>query len=139
MTERDISFGLRLSQMAGWNQTFEDWQLLLNLPLANHWVIEERNRVVATIATIAHGSTLGWIGMVLVDSDHRRRGLATRLLEHVIDQNVFESFQLDATAEGVKLYEKLSLGQSEEIDRVYVDYPELNDDAFVREFLAGLD
>lgn len=36
-------------------------------------------------------------------------------------------------------HEKLSVGQSEEIDRVYVDYPELNDDAFVREFLAGLD
>lgn len=31
--------------------------------------------------------------------------------------------------------ETLSLGQSEEIDRVYAMYPSLNDDAFVREFL----
>jgi len=31
--------------------------------------------------------------------------------------------------------ETLSLGQSEEIDRVYAMYPALNDDAFVREFL----
>ena len=30
--------------------------------------------------------------------------------------------------------EKLSAGQIEEIDRVYIDYPELNDDEFVRRF-----
>ena len=30
--------------------------------------------------------------------------------------------------------EKLSAGQKEEIDRVYIDYPELNDDEFVRRF-----
>jgi hypothetical protein len=28
--------------------------------------------------------------------------------------------------------EKLSAGQAEEIDRVYLAYPELNDDAFVQ-------
>jgi hypothetical protein len=33
--------------------------------------------------------------------------------------------------------EQLSAGQSEEIDRVYKAYPHLNDDAFVRENLAG--
>ncbi len=34
--------------------------------------------------------------------------------------------------------ETLSQGQKEEIDRVYGMYPELNDDAFVKEFLTGL-
>ncbi len=34
-------------------------------------------------------------------------------------------------------HETLSPGQAEEIDRVYRDYPELNDDAFVREHLAA--
>lgn len=33
--------------------------------------------------------------------------------------------------------EQLSPGQAEEIDRVYRDYPHLNDDAFVREHLAA--
>jgi dihydrodipicolinate synthase/N-acetylneuraminate lyase len=33
-------------------------------------------------------------------------------------------------------HEELSLGQMEEIDRVYRDYPELNDDEFVKEHLA---
>ena len=32
--------------------------------------------------------------------------------------------------------ETLSPGQKEEIDRVYALYPELSDDAFVKEFLA---
>ncbi|MFT4566493.1 MAG: dihydrodipicolinate synthase/N-acetylneuraminate lyase [Saprospiraceae bacterium] len=34
--------------------------------------------------------------------------------------------------------ENLSLGQQEEIDRVYVDYPSLNDDAFVKSFLTRM-
>ncbi|MCF3110957.1 dihydrodipicolinate synthase family protein [Niabella sp. CC-SYL272] len=33
--------------------------------------------------------------------------------------------------------EVLSPGQKEEIDRIYRDYPELNDDAFVSDFLSG--
>ena len=33
--------------------------------------------------------------------------------------------------------ETLSPGQSEEIDRVWKMYPHLNDDAFVKEFLAA--
>ena len=33
--------------------------------------------------------------------------------------------------------ETLSAGQKEEIDRVYAMYPDLNDDVFVKEFLAG--
>lgn len=33
--------------------------------------------------------------------------------------------------------ENLSIGQQEEIDRVYKDYPELNDDEFVKEFLKS--
>ena len=33
--------------------------------------------------------------------------------------------------------EQLSPGQKEEIDRVYNDYPELNDDDFVKDQLAG--
>jgi len=35
--------------------------------------------------------------------------------------------------------ETMSPGQMEEIDRVYAMYPELNDDAFVKEFLADWD
>lgn len=33
--------------------------------------------------------------------------------------------------------EQLSKGQSEELDRIYASYPDLNDDAFVAEFLRG--
>jgi hypothetical protein len=33
--------------------------------------------------------------------------------------------------------EKLSPGQIEEIDRVYHDYPDLNDDVFVKENLSN--
>jgi hypothetical protein len=32
--------------------------------------------------------------------------------------------------------EKLSIGQMQEIDRIYKEYPELTDDEFVQQFLA---
>ncbi|WP_231576741.1 hypothetical protein [Sphingobacterium sp. IITKGP-BTPF85] len=36
----------------------------------------------------------------------------------------------------LNINEKLSIGQKEEIDRVYRDYQDLHDDEFVKEFLS---
>ena len=53
---------------------------------------------------------IGWIGMVLVDESHRRKGIATRLMRHVIaemDRTGIPTARLDATPMGKSLYERL--------------------------------
>lgn len=101
---------LSLSTLAGWNQTLADWQrLLLDAP-QGCFCIRDQGRVIATVTTTRYQRSLGWIGMMLVHPDYRRRGLATRLMrvaiEHLTEQGVC-TLRLDATPQGRPLYEQL--------------------------------
>lgn len=65
--------------------------------------------MIATGTLATHGRSLGWVGMILVDEDHRRRGFGTRLFEAVIrrgDERGVSLLGLDATNYGRPLYEK---------------------------------
>ena len=66
---------------------------------------------------------------VLFDADHDFAGCIPGIHEVLRRQGILENnFCLDPA-------ERLSPGQAEEIDRVYLAYPHLNDDAFVNEHL----
>ncbi len=73
-----ISGALQLSEEAGWNQTAEDWKVFF----AHGTVlgIAHGDRLVATSAVLPYGGQFGWLSMVLVTAEWRRRGLATRLV-----------------------------------------------------------
>ncbi|TVP94383.1 MAG: GNAT family N-acetyltransferase [Planctomycetaceae bacterium] len=101
---------LALSALAGWNQTAADWRrLLLDSPDGCFGIACDGN-IVGTVTTTRYGQQLGWIGMMLVHPDYRRRGLATRLMQaaidHLRDQDV-ATIRLDATPQGRPLYERL--------------------------------
>jgi GNAT superfamily N-acetyltransferase len=73
-----VSQALSLSEEAGWNQTAEDWAVFLR-----HGYVRglcAGDRLVATAAAIPYGPALGWVSMVLVTADWRRKGLASRLV-----------------------------------------------------------
>jgi len=124
MTAADIPAGMRLKEMAGWNQTPADWQRFLSASPDGCFVAESEGRVVGTATTItykgADGGRFAWIGMVLVDAKHRGQGIGTRLLEKTIeylDSCHVPSLKLDATPEGRPIYEKLDFVAEYEIER----------------------
>ena len=107
MAEADLPEGLRLSEAAGWNQTEEDWRLLLSLGRGRFRVATDGGRVVGTGGTVAYGSQLGWICMILVDSSCRGRGIGTRLFDDVLAHaSGLAVVGLDATPGGRPLYER---------------------------------
>ena len=64
--------------------------------------------VVGTVTAIAYGDTVGWIGMMLVDPQYRRRGIATRLMRRAMEAlETCRTIKLDATPLGKTVYEKL--------------------------------
>lgn len=69
-----------------------------------------QERLVGTVTTTTYSSELAWIGMMLVDPELRRRGIATALMERAVsylrDKNV-ECIKLDATPDGEFVYSKL--------------------------------
>ncbi len=120
MTMQDVPAGMRLKEIAGWNQTPADWERFLSASPDGCFVAECQGRVVGTVTTISYQDRFGWIGMVLVDPDFRGRGIGTRLLEKAIsylDARGIPTLRLDATPQGKPIYEKLGFVSEYEIER----------------------
>ena len=110
MSERDVALGLRLCRAAEWNQLEADWRRLLALQPDGCFVAEWKSKAVGTATTTVYGRTCAWIGMVLVDLAHRRRGIGTALLEHCIaylQARGVRAIKLDATEAGRAVYAKV--------------------------------
>ena len=120
MTMADIPAGMRLKEIAGWNQTAADWKRFLEASPGGCFAAEEDGRVCGTVTTISFERRFAWVGMVLVDPEYRNRGIGTRLLERAIehlDDLKIPAIKLDATPQGKPLYEKLKFVSEYEIER----------------------
>ena len=110
MIESDLRATNRLREIAGWNQTLDDWRLLLALEPEGCFVAVQGGEVIGTVTTTTYGRVLAWIGMMLVHPDHRRGGVGTSLMRIALEslQNAgVTCVRLDATPAGRSLYEKL--------------------------------
>jgi len=105
MGPRDIVGGLRLCRASGWNQVEDDWQLFLTLRPDGCRVAEGNGEVVGTVATLRYEERFSWVAMMLVDPQHRRIGIGTKLLSEALDLlSDEECVRLDATPTGRELY-----------------------------------
>lgn len=103
----DLDACMALSREAGWNQTEDDWR---------HFIGEGRafgnrapdGRLVASAAALPYDGPFGFVSMVLVTADWRRRGLATRLVDRCVEELQARGLVpvLDATAAGAEVYRK---------------------------------
>jgi GNAT superfamily N-acetyltransferase len=94
-----------LVREAGWNQLDADWRIFLELG-AVYAVRNSERQVIATAATLPYSGGTGWIGMVLVKSNYRRRGIGARLLRRCVEDLEGRRLapMLDATPAGRALY-----------------------------------
>ena len=108
LTQDDIAAAYWLSEEAGWNQTIQDWQLMIT---HGHGVglFEADGTLVATTVVFPFEARLAWISMVLVIPARRRQGLATRLMHHCLDyiEQAGMTALLDATEAGQTVYHRL--------------------------------
>jgi GNAT superfamily N-acetyltransferase len=102
-----ISRALQLSKEAGWNQTADDWAVFFT-----HGTVlgtAYGDRLVATSAILPYGGKFGWLSMVLVTAEWRRRGLATRLVAACVSalRDNGKAALLDAAPDATEIYAKL--------------------------------
>ncbi len=103
----DAAEAVALSVEAGWNQTVDDWALMLDF--GHGFGRRDRyGRLVATALTLPY-PPFAWIAMVLVTKAWQRRGLATELLRTCIDDIERRGLVagLDATPAGSLVYRPL--------------------------------
>lgn len=102
-----ISRALLLSEEAGWNQNAADWAVFFTYGTVLGFAIDDR--LVATAAVLPYGSAFGWVSMVLVTAEWRRRGLATRLVATCASllHDGGRAALLDAAPDATEMYAKL--------------------------------
>ena len=109
MTIEDIDAGLSLCRAANWNQLARDWQLFLQMSPQGCRVAIADDKVVGTVTTLRYQKSFSWVGMVLVDPAHRKKGIGLKLLHEALQVLQHEgTIRLDATADGRKVYLKLN-------------------------------
>jgi ribosomal protein S18 acetylase RimI-like enzyme len=109
MVEADLADALKLSRASGWNQTLEDWRLLLSLGPGLFRVVEQEGRVVASAGAVRYGDALAWLCMVLVLPERRGQGVGKAVFEEVLARldaggGASRCVGLDATPAGRALY-----------------------------------
>ncbi len=116
----DLAAAVELSTIAGWNQTEDDWRMLMDLAPDGCFGIEASGVLVATTTLLSYGRQLAWIGMVLTKPECRGRGFARTLVRHAIGSADFrgiKTLKLDATEQGQRLYENLGFHAEGSVER----------------------
>jgi len=110
LTRAHLPFADRVRDLAGWNQTMDDWERFLATEPDGCFLAEWEGEQAGTATTTRYGTTLAWVGMVLVHPSYRRRGIGRALLEHCLDRlrsRGVECVKLDATPLGQTMYHGL--------------------------------
>lgn len=120
LSEADIPAAMDLKELAGWNQSDRDWRRLLEAEPQGCFAACIGDRMVATTTAITYGRTLAWIGMVLVDREYRRLGIATALVRQALGYlraREVRTVKLDATPAGRTVYARLGFVEETLIER----------------------
>ena len=96
---------VRLSAEASWNQTVEDWQVMIRH--GHGWGrFTQTGQLVATTLLLPYDQRIAWLAMVLVAERHRHQGIASALLGQALQRcdELGLAAGLDATPDGRRVY-----------------------------------
>jgi len=128
MREDDLPDADKLRAMAGWNQMPTDWLRILRYQPGGCFVATIGGAIVGTVTTTSYPYDapssepvpLAWIGMMLVHPDHRRKGIASALMQRALEYlnaSGVECIKLDATPAGEPVYARLGFQQEWRFNR----------------------
>ncbi|MEP6844572.1 MAG: GNAT family N-acetyltransferase [Panacibacter sp.] len=121
MQKDDIADAIKLSNAEGWNQTENDWKLLIKNDQNICMLAECNDKIIGTCTVMNYANHIAWIGMVLVDKAYRRQGVSKLLLENIFrNLKSFKSVKLDATPAGQQVYTKFGFKEEYLIARMAI-------------------
>ena len=106
MTPHDAERFSELSALVGWNQTLDDCRFFINTPWCKMICVEEKGEIIATAGAPVYDE-MAFINMVIVHPDYRKRGIATAMIRHLLENLKVKTFRLHATPAGSFVYSKI--------------------------------
>ena len=109
------------ARQAGWNQTLEECQQLVEAPEAiTLYAMKGAETIGSAAAQVYGGGRMGFVNMVFVLPEMRGHGLATALLKAVMASRPdVATWRLYATEAGSKVYEKIGYRQAFTMAKYY--------------------
>jgi predicted N-acetyltransferase YhbS len=102
-TDRDLDGALRLSQAVRWPYRREDWRVAL--ALGQGVLVESEGRILASALWWSYGDAFATCGTIIVSPDMQGQGLGRLLMDTLLTANKNRCVLLNATLEGLRLYE----------------------------------
>ena len=114
--ESDIGFTYEMTKFEEWNYRKEDIQRMLRYNPSGCFIAEVNGKQAGHVFSVNYGK-LGWIGLLIVSAECRRKGIGTLLMKkamkHLLSNKV-ETVRLEAVPKIATIYRKL--GFIEEYD-----------------------
>jgi GNAT superfamily N-acetyltransferase len=110
MRADDLPAGHALSSEQLWPHRLEDWEFMLQAGFG--LVAEHDGALVGTCMAWHFGADAAKIGMVIVSNRCQGRGIGRKLMQAMVDRLDGRSIALNATAEGLRLYESLGFART---------------------------
>lgn len=84
MSAEDYSFAVRLTDTKIWGFVEEDFRFMRELEPDGCFTLFDGSKRVGIVTSISFGR-MGWLGTLIVEEKHRRKGAASQLVNHVIN------------------------------------------------------
>ena len=107
--EEDTDFAYKLDLIEQWNDTRNDIKRMFSYEPNGCFIAEIKGKLVGHVFSISYGR-LGWIGLLIVKAEYRRRGIGTLLTKRAIDyllSREVKTIKLEAVSTMARLYRKL--------------------------------
>jgi len=106
---QDIDLAYEMDAAEKWDHTRKDIERIFSYEPSGCFVAEVNGRSVGHVSSISYGR-LGWIGMLIVKPEYRRRGIGTLLTKRALaylSERKVRTTKLEAVPEIAGLYRKL--------------------------------
>jgi GNAT superfamily N-acetyltransferase len=109
MSVEDFEFAVQLTDTQGWNFVAEDFKFMVDLEPEGCFVLFHDSERAGIVTSIGFGR-VGWLGNLIVEEKHRRKGAGALLVKHVINYLSSKNagtVGLYAYIDAISFYEKL--------------------------------
>lgn len=109
MTAEDIAFAVHITATMNWELIEKDFKFMLKLEPHGCFILLDDSEKVGIVTTISFDK-IGWLGTLIVDEDHRKKGAGSLLVKQAVkyltSKNV-ETIGLYSYSDNVPFYRKL--------------------------------
>ncbi len=109
MTAEDFLFAVRITDTMNWQMAEKDFEFMLKLEPKGCFVLLYNSERVGIVTTVSFDK-VGWLGNLIVDEAHRKRGAGTLLARHAVKyltSKKVETIGLYAYIDKIPFYKRL--------------------------------